>query len=454
MKLYSTETEESLIGCLFHANDAELDDIFENVQAEHFHDKSNQLLFTGAELIYTKGLKIDFSSMTTFFERKDWLNGIGGMSKLSNICAASPGAMNYQAYVKTVVDYARLREYEQAGNQIAILAASGKNAETVQAEAEKILAEIGEKEQKSTVEKLAVAVESEKKRIDDLKEGKHNDFGIPTGYPNLDKILWGFQKSDFIIIAARPGQGKTAFAVNVMNHTSATLRKKVLFFSLEMPKVQIARRFIANRSKVSNEVLKSGRGITGKEKAIDNTISQLIGSEVYIDDKTKKVSEMRIKAKRMKRQYGLDYIVVDYLQFIKPERTMDRFQAVGEITRELKSMARELDVPVVALAQLNRENEKDNKKPTLANLRESGEIEQTADLVMFLWSKKEAGQDKQSYTKDIWLCIEKHRNGVLRDIQFVYQGDTFTFTEKDKPPETVYEQARIEEPEPPFGWRD
>lgn len=437
------EAEQSILGILLVDNGEEAtEEIFTQLQVNDFYSETNQTIFQIMKALFDKGAKIDFVTVLDVIERKFEIKEsnefVGYLTSCTNII---PSSANFSYYIKIVKDYSSLRKIENACRLGQDLVKSGKTAESVSAFLQEKLTSITEGEIVNECEQVSDVAEKTYERIKKRANGEYDEFGLETGFKCLDRCLWGLQKSDLIIVAARAGVGKTAFALNVMKHAAVTNKKKVAFFSLEMPKRQIIERLFSLGTNISNYNLKSGN-LEKKNKLVEDFKDKLKESNLFIDDDANNtVQKMTLKAKRLQRKEGLDLVVVDYLQFIKPqEKSGNRFQDVGEIARGLKSMARELNVPVIVLCQLNRQLDNEDREPTLADLRESGEIENNADIVMFLNLKS----GRAAEVKDIDLIIGKHRNGQLKSIRMSYRGECFNFTEKDKEPPRKYEQMKAE----------
>lgn len=434
------EAEMCVLGILLiDSGDREAtEEIFTQLQSNDFYFTNNQKLFLYMKLLFDKGIDIDFISVNDLVTRKEVQGEV--VDLLCECTNIVPSAANYAYYIKIIKDYSCKRKIENACNLGLELAKSDKNASICSNILQEKLLEISEGEIINDCEQVSQSAEDAFTRMLNRANGNYDEFGLETGFPCLDKCLWGLQKSDLIIVAARAGVGKTAFALNVINHSAIENKKKVAFFSLEMPKSQILDRLYSLGVELPNYKIKTGK-FDGKFKDIEAFKEKLKESGLYLDDDSNNtVQSMTLKAKRLQRKCGLDLVVIDYLQFIKPqEKTGNRFQDVGEIARGLKSMARTLNVPVIALCQLNRQLDNDNREPTLADLRESGEIENNADIVMFLNSKSGRAAD----VKDIDLIIGKFRNGQMKSIRMSYRGECFKFSEKEKAPVKKCEQMEL-----------
>lgn len=440
-KLNNDEAEQCILGCLLidAGNFEATEEIMLSLTVQDFYFDINKKIFQVMKSLFDKGVKIDFVSVMDVIERQGYKDN-NMLQTLTAYTSIVPSAANYRYYLKIVKDYSNLRRTENICNLGNDLIKSGKNADAVISVLQDELTKVTEGSFTAECEPISISAEEVFEKIKRHANGEYDEFGLETGFKCLDKCLWGLQKSDLIIVAARAGVGKTAFSLNVISHAGLRNKKKIAFFSLEMPRNQILERLFSINAEISNFDLKAGR-VTNKFKVIESVKKDLAESKIFIDDDSNNtVLSMTLKAKRLKRKEGLDLVVIDYLQFIKPqEKSGNRFQDVGEIARGLKSMARELNVPVIALCQLNRQLDNEDREPTLADLRESGEIENNADIVMFLNSKS----GRAAEVKDIDLIIGKFRNGALKTIRMTYQGNCFKFSEKEKTQKQKVEQIEL-----------
>ena len=266
--------------------------------------------------------------------------------------------------------------------------------------------------------------------LDDLRTNRRQAAGIPTGFQALDKLLEGFQPSDMIIVAGRPGMGKTGFLLTIARHVGGTLHKHVAIFSLEMPNEQLVQRLLAQEAKVNSQDLRTGKLSDAQWQRVNEAADKLSNATIFLDD-TPAITptQLRSKCRRLHMEYGLDLVMIDYLQLMTSgTRTENRVQEVSYISRSLKGLARELNVPVVAAAQLSRAVEQRTKKrPMLSDLRESGSLEQDADVVMFLYRDKI--YNKETERQDVAeVIVAKHRNGPIGDIELIFKEDYAQFT--------------------------
>jgi replicative DNA helicase len=316
------------------------------------------------------------------------------------------------------------RKMIQAANQIASLAYKGDTIDNVMGEAEKAVFGVSERRTKHDLQPIRTILSSYYDRIDDLSKRPEDFQGVPTGFYDLDKLLSGLQPSDLLIIAGRPGQGKTGFLLSVAKNAGLTHKKHVAIFSLEMSNEQVVQRLIAQETGIDSQRLRTGKLLENEWPLFTHAIEVFSDTHIYLDD-TPGITplQLRTKCRRLHLEYGLDLIIVDYLQLMGGDtRNDNRVQEVSQISRSLKVLARELNVPVLTAAQLSRAVEqRTDKRPVLSDLRESGSLEQDADIVMFIYrpDQYEKDTDKQNVAQ---IIVAKHRNGPVGDVELIFRG--------------------------------
>src|SRR5574344_488052 len=437
IKNFSNEqAEKELLACVMIdydknvANPVIAEDIMAKVKDTDFFNTNYRQVFIIMQKLYRAGKEINIVTIWELIERIE--PQPMKMEELVDITnKLLPSNTNYQTLIDILKENTRLRKLQNVAEQFGEKINSKNASLNILKQIQNELTNIEENETENLeVEHASVSSKKELERIDRIIMGEHDDFGIPTGFPVLDKTLWGLQPSDLIILGARAGLGKTAFAINVLNHIANDMKKKCLFFSLEMPKNQIIQRFYSLMGNIDNYDIKKGKPLGNKPQVLKDIDAKIKDGGLYIDDSSNNsVATMSVKAKRFQRKNGLDLVVIDYLQFIKPgSKSGNRFQDVGDIARELKVMARQLNVPVIALCQLNRALDNEKRQPTLADLRESGEIENNADIIMFLHST----DGKFNEIRKMDLIIGKFRSGQMRAVKMEYEGKCFKFREVEK----------------------
>ena len=434
---YSTEAEQAVLGGIMLSNQY-WDGIAERVIAEDFYTFAHKAIFQTMEELMRNQTPIDLITLDQALKAKGISDSVGGFAYLADLSNNTPNAINILAYAEIVREKAILRELIAVGNRIAENSYSpkGKDIKMVLDEAEREVFAIAEKRSSSTEgpQNVLSVLESTIARIETLgKLENHNGVtGVTTGFVELDKKTAGLQPSDLIIVAARPSMGKTTFAMNLCENAAMASDKPVLVFSLEMPAEQIMMRMIASLARVDQTKIRTGQNLDETEWS---KIASVFGmfkqkNNLYIDDSSGLTpTELRSRARRVYRENGgLSMIMVDYLQLMRaPAFSDNRTLEIAEISRSLKALAKELEVPVVALSQLNRTLEqRADKRPVNSDLRESGSIEQDADLIMFIY--RDEVYNENSEDKGVAeIIIGKQRNGPIGRVRLAFNGQFSRF---------------------------
>ena len=434
---HSTEAEQAVLGGIMLSNQ-HWDGIAERVIAEDFYTFAHKAIFQTMEELMRNQTPIDLITLDQALKAKGISDSVGGFAYLADLSNNTPNAINILAYAEIVREKAILRELIAVGNRIAENSYSpkGKDIKMVLDEAESEVFAIAEKRSSSTEgpQNVLSVLESTIARIETLgKLENHNGVtGVTTGFVELDKKTAGLQPSDLIIVAARPSMGKTTFAMNLCENAAMASDKPVLVFSLEMPAEQIMMRMIASLARVDQTKIRTGQNL---EEAEWSKIASVFGmfkqkNNLYIDDSSGLTpTELRSRARRVYRENGgLSMIMVDYLQLMRaPAFSDNRTLEIAEISRSLKALAKELEVPVIALSQLNRTLEqRADKRPVNSDLRESGSIEQDADLIMFIY-RDEVYNDNSEDKGVAEIIIGKQRNGPIGRVRLAFNGQFSRF---------------------------
>ena len=434
---HSTEAEQAVLGGIMLSNQ-HWDGIAERVIAEDFYTFAHKAIFQTMEELMRNQTPIDLITLDQALKAKGISDSVGGFAYLADLSNNTPNAINILAYAEIVREKAILRELIAVGNRIAENSYSpkGKDIKMVLDEAEREVFAIAEKRSSSTEgpQNVLSVLESTIARIETLgKLENHNGVtGVTTGFVELDKKTAGLQPSDHIIVAARPSMGKTTFAMNLCENAAMASDKPVLVFSLEMPAEQIMMRMIASLARVDQTKIRTGQNL---EEAEWSKIASVFGmfkqkNNLYIDDSSGLTpTELRSRARRVYRENGgLSMIMVDYLQLMRaPAFSDNRTLEIAEISRSLKALAKELEVPVIALSQLNRTLEqRADKRPVNSDLRESGSIEQDADLIMFIY-RDEVYNDNSEDKGVAEIIIGKQRNGPIGRVRLAFNGQFSRF---------------------------
>jgi len=427
------EAEQSVLGAIILDNES-LPKALEMLTPEDFYRDSHRRLFKAIIELFEKNEPIDIVTLTDYLRRNSELENIGGIAYLSNLANSIPTSANIRYHAKIVREKALLRALIQTATHITSkVYEDSLDAEEMVDYAEKSIFEIAEKRTKNTFASLKTVIKDAFKMIEHLYDKKEAITGIPSGYKDIDELTSGFQPSDLIIIGGRPGMGKTAFALNIAQHVAINLKEPVAVFSLEMSKEQLAMRMLCAESMVDSSHVRKGFISKKDWPKLTNAAGRLAEASIFIDDSSAiNALDVRAKARRLKLEHGgLSLIVVDYLQLMRGRGSFERReQEISEISRSLKALAKELHVPVIALSQLNRAVEqRGDKRPTLADLRESGAIEQDADVIIFLYRDEIYNKNNLSNKGKTEVIIAKQRNGPTDIINLTYLANYTKFVD-------------------------
>ncbi|ASR49770.1 MULTISPECIES: replicative DNA helicase [Paenibacillus] len=418
------EAEQAVIGSILLQSEA-LITAMERVQTEDFYDKAHQMIYEAMIELGESGQPIDLVTLTSKIQDKGQLEDIGGVSYLAKLAHGVPTAANVDYYAQIIEEKAMLRRLIRTATQIVSEGYSnGEDVAGMLSDAERKIMEISNGRSGSGFIAIRDVVMEVFDRVEMLHQNKGNTTGIPSGFVDLDKMTAGFQRNDLIIVAARPSVGKTAFALNIAQNVAVRAKETVAIFSLEMSAAQLVQRMICAEANLDANVMRTGE-FKGDEDWAKLTmgIAALSEAEIYIDDTPGvTVADIRAKCRRLKTEKGLGMIVIDYLQLIhgRGKAGENRQQEVSEISRTLKQIARELEVPVIALSQLSRGVEqRQDKRPMMSDLRESGSIEQDADIVAFLYRDDYYNQETEK-KNIIEIIIAKQRNGPVGTVELVF----------------------------------
>lgn len=428
------EAEESVLGACFLSKYA-LQKATENLLPESFYNEKNAKIFSSMIALQEEKTPIDLTTITSYLKKKNELNEVGGVEYLTEVLNFVPTASNVDYYIQTVEENAILRRLIETANEIAT--EGYRNDESINEildSSEKKILSIVKNRKSSEFRSIKEVLAKTQSDLERLSEFKNEITGLATGWYDLDKLTTGLHPNEFIIIAARPAMGKTAFALNLATHAAMTQNKSVAIFNLEMSAEQLAMRILSSLGQIEGFKLRTGNLMNNDWKRINEAISQLSNTNLVIDDTPGiTIGEIRAKCRRLaSSEKGLALVVIDYLQLISGGKNYgaNRQQEVSDISRSLKTLAMELNVPIIALSQLSRSVEgREDKRPIMSDLRESGSIEQDADIVSFLYrddyyNKEARTEDNTSISE---LIIGKHRNGPTTTIELLFKKNTSTF---------------------------
>ncbi|WP_428774976.1 replicative DNA helicase [Vibrio sp.] len=432
---HSLEAEQSVIGGLLLDNER-WDTVAEKVMASDFYSRPHRLIFQAVQSILEASKPLDLITLSEYLERREQLDDVGGFAYLADLAKNTPSAANINAYADIVAERALVRSLIGVANEIADAGydPQGRNSEDLLDLAESKVFAIAESRtsENEGPQNVDNILEKTLERIELLyKTPQDGVTGVNTGFSDLNKKTAGLQGSDLVIVAARPSMGKTTFAMNLCENAAMEQDKPVLIFSLEMPAEQIMMRMLASLSRVDQTKIRTGQLDDEDWARISSTMGILMEKKnMYIDDSSGLTpTEVRSRARRIARECGgLSMIMVDYLQLMRvPAMSDNRTLEIAEISRSLKALAKELNVPVVALSQLNRSLEqRADKRPVNSDLRESGSIEQDADLIMFIY-RDEVYNPDSSMKGTAEIIIGKQRNGPIGSVRLTFQGQYSRF---------------------------
>ncbi|WP_404450713.1 replicative DNA helicase [Virgibacillus necropolis] len=431
---HNIEAEQAVIGAIFLEPEA-FSSASEVLLPEDFYRASHQRIYETMMKLSDKGEPIDLVTVTTSLSNAKTLDEVGGVSYLTDIAGSVPTAANISYYSKIVEEKSVLRRLIRTATDIVTESFSKEDEiEDVLNEAEKNILEVSHRKNSGAFQAIKDVLIDVYDNIESLHHQSADLTGVPSGFRDLDRITSGFQRNDLIIIAARPSVGKTAFALNIAQNVAINTDENVAIFSLEMGADQLVSRMLCAEGNIDAQRLRTGSLQAEDWSKLTMAMGSLSNAGIYIDDSPGiRVSEIRSKCRRLKQEHGLGMIVIDYLQLIQgsPNSRDNRQQEVSEISRSLKGLARELNVPLIALSQLSRGVEsRQDKRPMMSDLRESGSIEQDADIVGFLY--RDDYYDSESEKQNIIeIIISKQRNGPVGNVELAFVKEYNKFVDLD-----------------------
>lgn len=426
---HSREAEEAVIGSIL-INPESYYDVAQFLRGEDFYIRRHQQIWESFFRLHSRRVPIDFLTVSQELEQMGVLAEVGGVAYISTLIANVPSSLHAEAYGRLVEETAIRRRLLEAANTIAKVAYQQEEAlEVAMDKAEKAVFGVSERRMTRDLQPIRVALDEYYDRIDDLAQRDEEMYGVPTGFIDLDRLLMGLQPSDLIIVAGRPGMGKTAFILTAAKHAAQTHKKHVAVFSLEMSNEQLVQRLIAQETGIDSQRLRTGKLHDEEWSLFTQAIEVLSDTLIFLDDTPALTPlQLRTKCRRLHLEFKLDLILVDYLQLMSGGVKSDnRVQEVSFISRNLKVLARELNVPVVAAAQLSRAVEqRTDKEPQLSDLRESGSLEQDADIVMFIHRPEVYEKDTLKHNI-AQIKVAKHRNGPTGMVELIFRSTLAKF---------------------------
>jgi replicative DNA helicase len=429
---HSLEAEQSVIGGLMLDNRA-WDDIADIINEQDFYRHDHALILRSINALSENDQPYDVLTVSDWLGTRGELDSIGGLAYLSILANDTPTAVNIKAYANIVREYSILRSLIQVGNEISASAynSDGKPSKELVDEAERKVFLIAEQRAGSRqgFEAINELLGRAVKRVEEMYRSDTSLTGIATGFNKFDEKTSGLQDSDLIIIAGRPSMGKTSFAMNLAEHSALHNENSVAVFSMEMPGEQLALRMMSSLGRIDSHSLRTGKLDDQDWPRLISSVNMLSKAKLYIDDTASLTpTELRARTRRLKREHGLDLVIVDYLQLMQVGgSTENRATEISEISRSLKALAKELEVPIVALSQLNRSVEqRPDKRPVMSDLRESGSIEQDADVILFIY-RDEVYNAESADKGTAEIIIRKQRNGPIGTVRLSFLGQYTRF---------------------------
>ncbi len=425
----SLEAEQAVLAAMFNDRDAILEAI-PLLKESDFYRHDHGVLFATMRKMNEQNVPVDLVTITAQLDKDGNLEKAGGIAYVAQIANSIGNAANVAYYANIVKEKAVLRDLISIASNISNRSYDDtEDTEKILDDAERMVLEISQKRTRSGLTPVAEVIDQSLSRLEILSQKKEGLTGLTSGFVDLDRMTSGWQKSDFIILAARPAMGKTALALNMAQNAAMATKQPVAIFSLEMSKEQLVNRMISSLAEIDQQTLRNGRIYGDDWIRLVNAVAPLGEAPVYIDDTPAiSVREVRAKARRLKTEQGLGLIIIDYLQLMgSTGRIESRQQEVSQISRSLKALARELDIPIIALSQLSRSVEQgQEKKPSLSHLRESGSLEQDADIVMFIYRDEYYNEDSDKKGQ-AEIIIAKHRNGATGSVDLSFRKEFTKF---------------------------
>lgn len=424
---HSREAEEALLGSVLINPEVFLD-VSAFLQAGDFYLQRHRWIWEAFSQLNERRAPIDFLTVTEELDKVGHLAEVGGPAYLTALINAVPTSLHAEGYARLVEETALRRRLLEAANQVAKTAyQEGLEIEVVLDEAEKAIFAVSERRLTRTLQPVSKIAGEVYEQVAAASQG--NEGGLPTGFYALDRLLGGLQPADLVIVAGRPGMGKTGFLLSLARHATGCLKKHLAVFSLEMSNEQLVQRLFSQETGIDSQRLRTGKLLSQEWVPLAQAVERVGNWQLFLDDTPALTpSQLRTRCRKLHMEYGLDLIIVDYLQLMSGgTRTENRTQEVSLISRHLKILARELNVPILAAAQLSRAVEqRADKRPTLADLRESGALEQDSDIVLFLYRPEMYGSEAQAKGR-AEVIVAKHRNGPVGQVDLAFQATLAKF---------------------------
>jgi replicative DNA helicase len=425
---HSLEAEQSVLGSMLLSADAVME-VSEILEPEDFYKEAHAIIYRTALQLFASGEPVDPVTLSEALRAQGNLERVGDRPYIMNLMSTVPTPANAKYYAEVVSRLAIYRRLIEAAGKVAAVGYRAPE-DLVEAldEAEDIIFNVAQRRRRENIKPMKELMEATFEDLEQIAEGRKRT-GIPTGFTDLDELTQGLQPSDLIVIAARPSMGKTSLALNIADHVAVEEGIPVAIFSLEMSAQEVARRMLCSRARVNSQKLKSSFEDEEIWERLSEAAGDLSSASIFIDDSADiGIMELRSKLRRLKSQHDIGLVIIDYIQLMSSDRRLEnRVQEIAAISRGLKVIGRDFNIPVIAVSQLSREPEKHNREPILSDLRESGAIEQDADLIIFIHRKEVYDPDNDEYKGRADVKVAKHRNGPIGPVRLTFQAQYARF---------------------------
>ncbi|WP_287155770.1 replicative DNA helicase [Candidatus Solincola tengchongensis] len=425
---HSLEAEQSVLGSMLLSADAVME-VSEILDPEDFYKEAHAIIYRAALQLFASGEPVDPVTLSEALRAQGNLERVGDRPYIMNLMSTVPTPANARYYAEVVSKLAVYRRLIEAAGKVAAVGYRAPE-DLVEAldEAEDIIFNVAQRRRRENIKPMKELMEATFEDLEQIAEGRKQT-GIPTGFTDLDELTQGLQPSDLIVIAARPSMGKTSLALNIADHVAVEEGIPVAIFSLEMSAQEVARRMLCSRARVNSQKLKSSFQDDEIWERLSEAAGDLASASIFIDDSADiGIMELRSKLRRLKSQHDIGLVIIDYIQLMSSDRRLEnRVQEIAAISRGLKVIGRDFNIPVIAVSQLSREPEKHNREPILSDLRESGAIEQDADLIIFIHRKEVYDPDNDEYKGRADVKVAKHRNGPIGPVRLTFQAQYARF---------------------------
>ncbi|MGQ9536316.1 MAG: replicative DNA helicase [Actinomycetota bacterium] len=425
---HSLEAEQSVLGSMLLSADAVME-VSEILDPEDFYKEAHAIIYRAALQLFASGEPVDPVTLSEALRAQGNLERVGDRPYIINLMSTVPTPANARYYAEVVSKLAVYRRLIEAAGRVAAVGYRAPE-DLVEAldEAEDIIFNVAQKRRRENVKPIKELMESTFEDLERIAEGG-KQIGIPTGFTDLDELTQGLQPSDLIVIAARPSMGKTSLALNIADHVAVEEGIPVAIFSLEMSAQEVAKRMLCSRARVNSQKLKTSFEDDEIWERLSEAAGDLASASIFIDDSADiGIMELRSKLRRLKSQHDIGLVIIDYIQLMSSDRRLEnRVQEIAAISRGLKVIGRDFNIPVIAVSQLSREPEKHNREPILSDLRESGAIEQDADLIIFIHRKEVYDPENEEYKGRADVKVAKHRNGPIGPVRLTFQAQYARF---------------------------